>query len=114
MAVDQEVVVFGHLVIQAARGGVVALRLPVDAAGSGLLGGLVNGLNQRPANAALAQGGVGVEVLQVAHMRYAAGAEVKEVVCHAHDVFTVLGDQCKHGLLRVEDAFPCFGGDGGV
>ena len=51
VAVDDETGVFGYLIIEAAGGFVGFVGLPVNAGGTGVLGLLVDAVNQRFANA---------------------------------------------------------------
>lgn len=72
-------------VVELAGGHVVVLRHPVDLLGAGAVGGSVDRLDQRRADAAAAHGGVDVKVLQVAVGADRPGGGVEEIVDEADE-----------------------------
>src|SRR6266850_25300 len=96
----------GDPVVQAHRGLVRLVRVPVDTTRAALPGSLVHRLDQRTAHALPAHGRSGEEVLQVAGRPDETRAPMEEVVHQADELAVHLGHKRVNGLARVEEAPP--------
>src|SRR6516225_5262268 len=93
LAIDDESLVLGDLVVKRARGAVGFMRLPVDARRADEFCLLVHGFDQRAADALAARGLEREKILQIADRLDHRGAAMKQVVREPEQFAAAFSDE---------------------